>query len=106
VNLLLVDLFPPSPRDPEGIHGLICDELVDQPFALPPGKPLTLASYQTAPTRIAYVEALAAGDRLPDMPLFLYEDYYIYIPLEETYQKTWGLLPAETRRLLPPLSPA
>ena len=105
VNLLLVDLFPPSPRDPEGIHGLICDELADQPFALPPSRPLTLASYQTAPTRIAYVEAVAVSDCLPDMPLFLYEDYYIYVPLEETYQTTWDLLPREVRQLLPPLSP-
>ena len=48
VNLLVVDLFPPGPRDPQGIHPLIWDEISEQPFALPAAKPLTLASYQCA----------------------------------------------------------
>jgi hypothetical protein len=106
VNLLLVNLLPSGPRDPDGVYGLICDELADQPFALPPGKPLTLAAYQTAPTRIAYVEPVAVGNLLPDMPLFLHEDFYLSVPLEETCQKTWDLLPGELRQLLPSLSSA
>ena len=65
VNLLVVDLFPPGPRDPQGVHQLIWDEITDQPFELPPGKPLTLAAYQTAPKRIAFVEPVAVGARLP-----------------------------------------
>jgi hypothetical protein len=102
VNLLVIDLFPPSVRDPRGVHGLILDEITDQPFELPPDRPLTLAAYQTAPTLIAYVEPLAVGDPLPDMPLFLYEEYYIHVPLEETYQTTWNVLPVEIRQLLEP----
>ncbi|HJT77296.1 MAG TPA: DUF4058 family protein [Gemmataceae bacterium] len=106
VNLLVVDLFPPGARDPQGVHQLIWDEITDQPFELPPGKPLTLAAYQTAPTITAYVEPVAVGDRLPDMPLFLHEDHYVNVPLEETYQTTWDVLPVEIRRLLPPSAPA
>src|SRR5262245_16274100 len=41
VNLLIVDLFPPSRRDPQGIHKVIWDRLHDEPFTLPAGKPLT-----------------------------------------------------------------
>ena len=70
---------------------------------LPADKPLTLAAYQTAPTRIAYVEPVAVGDQFPDMPLFLDGEFYIQVPLEETYQATWNVLPAELRQLLPPL---
>ena len=32
VNLLVVDLFPPTPRDPQGIHKAIWDEFGDEPF--------------------------------------------------------------------------
>lgn len=105
VNLLIVDLFPPGPRDPQGVHGLIWDEITDQSFALPPGKPLTLAAYQTAPTRIAYVEPVAVGDPLPDMPLFLQEEHYVNVPLAETYNATWNALPVEIRQLLQPAPP-
>jgi hypothetical protein len=34
------------------------------------------------------------------MPLFLFDDFYVYVPLEETYQSTWNVLPMEIRRLL------
>ncbi len=100
INLLVIDLLPPGPRDPQGIHQVIWDEITDQPFELPPDKPLTLAAYQTAPTRTAYVTPVAVGDSLPDMPLFLHEEHYIEVPLEETYQTTWNVLPLEIRRLL------
>ena len=42
VNLLIVDLFPPSKRDPQGVHKLIWDRIRDEPFELPAGQPLTL----------------------------------------------------------------
>jgi hypothetical protein len=102
VNLLVVDLFPSSPRDPRDAHKAIWDEITDQPFGLPAGRPLTLASYQTAPTQTAYVEPVAVGQPLPDMPLFLYDEHYVNVPLEETYQTTWNVLPVEIRQLLEP----
>lgn len=100
VNLLIVDPFPPGPHDPQGIHQAISAEFIDQPFTLPPDKPLTLVAYQIEPVRTAYVEAIAVGDRLPDMPLFLQDDSYISVPLEETYQTTWDVLPAQICRLI------
>ena len=100
INVLMVDLFPPGPRDLQGIHKILWDEIPDHPFELPPDKPLTLASYQAEPTKTAYVEPVAVGDRLPDMPLFLVEEWYVNVPLEETYQATWDVLPGELRRLV------
>jgi hypothetical protein len=46
IHLLVVDLFPPSKRDPQGIHKAIWDEIEDQAFELPPDKPLTLVLLQ------------------------------------------------------------
>ena len=100
VNLLVIDPFPPGVHDPQGIHKAVWDELTDEPFELPPDKRLTLAAYQAEPIMTAYVEPVAVGDRLPDMPLFLYGDTYIPAPLEETYQTTWNVLPVELRNLL------
>ena len=99
VNLLVVDLFPPGPRDPQGIHPVIWDEISDQPFALPPGRPLTLAAYQCAPTKTAYIEPVAVGDRLPEMPLFLRDEWHVPTPLEEAYQAAWGVMPPPIKRL-------
>ena len=74
VNLLIVDLFPPSPRDPQGIHKVIWDRLRDDDFALPPDKPLTIVSYAAGADTTAYIEPVAVGDPLPDMPIFLTPD--------------------------------
>ena len=97
VNLLIIDLFPPSRRDPQGIHKLIWDRIRNEPFVLPPDKPLTVASYAAGTETVAYVETLAVGDALPDMPLFLTSDHYVPCPLEPTYQTAWEQFPAPLR---------
>lgn len=94
VHLLIVDLFPPSRRDPQGIHKVIWDRLRDEPFELPPDKPLTLAAYAAGTETVAYVEPVAVGDALPDMPIFLTADRYVLCPLEATYQIAWKQFPA------------
>ena len=99
MNLLIVDPFPLGPYDPEGIQQAIGVGFTSQPFELPPNQPLTLAAYQAAPVITAYVEVVGVGDPLPDMPLFLYEDQYVNVPIEETYQATWQVLPREIRGL-------
>jgi hypothetical protein len=44
IHLLIIDLLPPSKRDPQGIHKVIWDEISEEPCDLPDDKPLTLAS--------------------------------------------------------------
>jgi hypothetical protein len=97
INVLVVDLFPPSPRDPQGIHPVIWDEIDPQPFELPPDKALTLASYVAGIPKVARVEPVAVGDLLPDMPAYLDPDRYVPVPLEATYQATWGSCPKAMR---------
>jgi hypothetical protein len=100
INLLVIDPFPPGPRDPQGIHKAIWDELADEPFELPNDRKLTLAAYQAAPVKTAYVEPFAAGKPIPDMPLFLHNNFYINVPLEATYMDTWTGLPQLLRELV------
>jgi hypothetical protein len=97
VHLLLVDLFPPTPRDPFGMHKVIWDEIEDEPFQFPPGKDRILASYEMDAERVAYVEPIAVGDRLPEMPLFLLRGSHVRVPLEQTYMSTWNASPEEMR---------
>ena len=85
VNLLIVDLFPPSARDPQGVHKLIWDRIRDEPYELPADKPLTLAAYSAGTVLTGYVENVGVGDVLPDMPIFLTPDRYVPCPLEATY---------------------
>jgi hypothetical protein len=109
IHLLVIDLFPPGPRDPQGIHKAIWDEFEEEEIELPPDKPLTLASYDAGPMHTAYVDFVAVGDLLPDKSLFLQPGYYVPTPLETTYQATWALFPAPLKPLLespvPPSSP-
>jgi hypothetical protein len=73
---------------------------VDNDFALPPDRPLTLAAYVGGPIPEAFVNVTAVGNRLPDMPLFLTADEYVMLPLETTYQAAWEAVPAYWRTVL------
>ncbi len=97
IRVLIVDLFPPTQRDPLGIHKAIWDEIDDADFAFPPGKDRILVSYDTGDGLTAYVEPVAVGDALPDMPLFLARSLHVKVPLEPTYQAAWEASPEELR---------
>jgi hypothetical protein len=93
IHLLIVDLFPPSQRDPQGIHGAIWTEIEDGAFRLPSDKPFTLVAYSAGPLKQAFIQPVAVGDVLPDMPLFLEPDWYVPVPLASTYQAAWDGVP-------------
>lgn len=54
---MLIAPFSPGPRDPQGIHKVLWDEIAKEPFVLP------------APIKTAYVEPIAVGQSIPDIPL-------------------------------------
>ena len=99
-HLLIIDLFPPTPRDPQGIHGAIWAEISDEPFELPAGEPLTLAAYSAGPVKRAWVEPTAVGRTLIDMPLFLEPEIYVNAPLEATYQAAYRGVPRRWKQVL------
>lgn len=100
IHLLVIDLFPPSKRDPQGIHQAIIEEFCSEEFRLPPETPLTLVSYQAGDDPTAYVETVAVGQPLIDMPLFLTPKLHVPAPLNATYEASWSVCPDLIRDLL------
>jgi hypothetical protein len=99
-HLLIVDLFPPGPRDPNGIHGAVWGEISDTPFELPIGEPLTLAAYSAGQVKRAFVEPTGVGRELIDMPLFLEPEICVEVPLEATYRAAYRGVPQRWKQVL------
>jgi hypothetical protein len=100
VHLLVIDLFPPGPRDPHGIHAAVWEDITGEGYDAPADRPLTLAAYETALTVRAYVRNVAVGGVLPEMPLFLEPNGCVPVPLEATYQTAFTAMPRRWRRVL------
>lgn len=105
VHLLLVDLFPPTAHDPQGLHGKVAAWLNSDgpPYDLPAAEPLTFACYSARPPEKAYLgflEHAAVGAAVPDMPIFLTPDRYVMVPLAETYAAAWNGMPEFWRKVL------
>lgn len=100
---MVLDLLPPGPRDRNGIHRVIWADLSETTrFRLPADKPLTLASYIAGPDCEAFVEPVAVGDALPNMPLFLTPEVHVPVPLDTSYQTAWDDVPKRWRDVIAP----
>jgi len=99
-HLLIIDLFPPGPRNPNGIHARIWGEFSDEPYHLSPDEPLTLAAYSAGQRKRGYIEPTAVGQTLIDMPLFLTPEMYVNVPLEATYQAAYRGVPRRWKEVL------
>jgi hypothetical protein len=100
IHLLLFDIQPRTNRDPEGIHPAVWAETGATPQPMPPEKPLTLGDYDAGPPTTFYVEPVAVGDALVDMPLFLAPDSYVSVPLAVTYEAAFRGAPRWLRDVL------
>jgi hypothetical protein len=100
IHLLIVDLFPPGSRDPQGLHRAIWGVGREGDFALPDDKPLTCVSYVGYPCVEVFLEPVAVGDPLPEMPLFLTPEVYVPLPLDATYHSAWEAVPAVWQEVL------
>jgi hypothetical protein len=103
-HLLVIDPHPPTRRDPRGIHARFWEDYFGQRES--PGvsdeTPLSLAAYRSDLVPTAYFEPIAVGQALPPMPIFLTPDYYVNVPLEETYDAAWRSVPARWREVIAP----
>jgi hypothetical protein len=103
VHVLLVDLFPPTARDPEGIDRAVWDRLGGEPFEpRPEGKPLSVVAFEAGDTLTAYADPVAVGDPLPNAPLYLTQGWYVGAPLESSYGAAWAQLPRVIREEVEP----
>ncbi len=100
IHLLIVDLFPPGPRDPQGVPKAVLDELTEFDITLPADKQLTVASFVGDPVPDFFLEPMAVGTPVPEMPLFLTPEVYIQVPLDTTYQSAWEAVPSFWRDVL------
>ncbi len=100
IHLLILDLHPPTPRDPAGVHGAVWGDLTGEVVEMPADANRTLAAYSAGPVKQAFVEPVAVGQALRDMPLYLTEDGYVEVPLEATYQAAYAGEPKFYRQLL------
>jgi hypothetical protein len=105
IHLLIIDPLPHGPRDPNGVHGAIWEEVQDDSFRISPEQPLTLVAYECGLTTRAYIELVAVGQTLPDMPLFLEPDGCVMVPLEATYEAAFAVMPRRWRIVLEPTLP-
>jgi hypothetical protein len=97
IHVMIVDLFPPGRFDPQGLHGAVWARYGTEEYVVPPAQPLTVCSYRAVVPVEAYIEHMAFGDPLPEMPLFLDVETYICAPLERTYQAAFQDMPAHLR---------
>src|SRR4029077_15564646 len=100
VHMVIVDLFPPGPRDLQGIHKEIWDQFIDNDFALPAPNARTLAAYRGGAYPEAFLEFPILQSPLASMPLFLTEEIYVVLPLERTYAAAFGGMPAYWQNIL------
>jgi len=99
-HLLVIDLHPPTARDPNGIHGAVWDEVGGGTYKLPADRSLTLVAYEADTPPCAYVEPTAVGLVPPDMPLFLQPGWYVDVPLERTYMAAYRSVPRVWRDVI------
>jgi hypothetical protein len=103
IHFLVIDPFPPGPRDPDGIAQAIWDQLVGESLTTRPAdESPTVAAFDAGELLTAYVDSVAVGDPLPDAPLFLGPGWYVNVPLEATYRSSWDVTPRPIRDLLAP----
>jgi hypothetical protein len=104
LHLAVIDPFPPTARDPDGVHAAVWKRLRGKPpFRLPADRPLCATGYRSDVDGVkAYIQPFAAGGPVPPVPLYLAPDLYVTLPLEETYQTAFAKVPARWRERLTP----
>jgi hypothetical protein len=100
VHLLLVDVHPPGPRDPNGIHGAVLNEIGTEESVLRREQPLTTVAYASGAPIEAFVAHFRVGEPIPQMPLFLTRKNYVHVPLEGTYMAAWEDVPQQYQKVL------
>lgn len=86
------------------MHGAVW-QLLDpaaERYEPPSDAALALAAYVAGAEVEAYLEPIALGGTMPDMPLFLRPDRNVNVPLEATYGTAFRGMPMVWRNVLEP----
>lgn len=93
IHLMAIDLFPPTTNAPRGLHNAIWGEYSSQSFEPPLESPVVVSSFAATTPKKAFANAIAIGERLPEMPLFLRHEHFVNVPLATTYDTAWEATP-------------
>jgi hypothetical protein len=96
-HLLVIDLHRPSKFDPEGLPAAFWGATTP---SLRADEPFSLSAYRAGAKPTAHVEPVGLARTLPDFPLFLTADQYVYVPLETAYQAAWRGMPQRWKRVI------
>ncbi len=100
VHVLMIDPFPAGSSDPAGMHAEVWRRISGGKPAPRNEHPLAFAAYLAAKPFQAFVNRLAIGDAIPDMPLFLTRTKYVDVPLESTYMAAYSGMPDFWRKVI------
>lgn len=104
IHAVVLDPLPPTRRDPQGIHAAIWERIAQREYAIPTGKILTFASYESVLSEEldfrCYVEHGKVGANWPTLPLFVAPDDPVAIDFEEIYQDAYRDVLPQHRELL------
>jgi hypothetical protein len=100
VHVVCIDLFPPTSACPQGLHQLVWSD-----FDGTPGRDLSqsdasIVSYVAGPDAKAYIQPVERRQPLPAAPLFLDDERYVNLPLEQTYNAAFAGMPSRWRDVL------
>jgi uncharacterized protein DUF4058 len=100
LHLMVIDLHRPRMHDPRGIHAVFWERVQGIAHGVTEEQPYGVSAYCADAAPTAFFEPLGLGDSLPEMPLFLTPDYYVNVPLEQTYTSTWSRVPKRWRDVI------
>jgi hypothetical protein len=101
VHALVIDLLPPTRRDPHGIAGAVWEYFGRRRHRPTAEEPLSLASFRWSETGVeALIEPTAVGRPLAPMPLYLTPQFAVAAPLEGTYMQAFGGMAEPYREIL------
>jgi len=93
IQVMIIDLFPPGKFDPQGISRGLQIESDSIVPAVTNDEPLSLVSLRVTDHVSGFVELCAVGQDVPTMPLFLSDERYVNVPLNDSYIQAWSSLP-------------
>ncbi|HUG70758.1 MAG TPA: DUF4058 family protein [Pirellulaceae bacterium] len=101
-HALVIDVHPPTPRDPRGIHARFWQDSFGDENC--PGvtaeQPLGLSAYRSDLAPTAYFEPFSVGGSLIEMPVFLTPYRYVNVPLAATYEEAWRTVPKRWKQVI------
>ena len=100
IHVTVIDLFPPTPAAPNGLHNRIWREFDREPVPVPAGQPLVLAAFVARQKPRIFFEFRAVGGELQKFPLPIDAEIGAMMPLAETYAAAFAGSPPYLRDML------